>query len=117
MAAPSPLPAAVQARCSALVARLPVALDHAVRRVTTPDPKTTAAWGDDPAITLTCGGPTGNPQDEPFEVDGMRWAVHDIGAGHAWTTRDRRPAVTVTLPDRYENQAELVGALVGLLRR
>jgi hypothetical protein len=115
--APSPLSAAVRARCSALVAQLPHALDDAVRRATTPDPTTTAAWGADPAITLTCGGPTGNPQDEPFTVDGMRWAVHDVGAGHSWTTRDRTPAVTVTLPDRIENQAELVGALVGLLRR
>lgn len=101
----------VQASCAALVRLLPQKLGEASRRTTTPDATTTAAWGD-PPITLVCGGASGSPRDETFSVDGLRFAIHDVGAANTWTTRDRTPAVVVTVPDSYENQAELVGYLV-----
>lgn len=107
---PTPAVAARQS-CAALVRLLPQRLQAAQRRTTTPDPATTAAWGD-PPITLVCGGPSGDPRDDTFSVDGVRFAIHDIGPGNTWTTRDRSPAVRVTVPDAYENQAELVGYLV-----
>lgn len=107
-------PAAAGDSCDALVRLLPQRLQGAQRRTATPDPGTTAAWGD-PPITLVCGGASGSPRDETFAVDGLRFAIHDVGPAHTWTTLDRAPAVTVTVPDRYENQAELVGYLVGPL--
>jgi hypothetical protein len=107
-------PAATGDSCAALVRLLPQKLQGAERRTATPDPGTTAAWGE-PPITLVCGGPSGSPRDETFAVDGVRFAIHDVGAANTWTTLDRTPAVTVTVPDRYENQAELVGYLVGPL--
>jgi len=110
----SQLSAATRAACAALVSTLPNALEAAQRRTTAPRSATTAAWGD-PAITLSCGGASGSPLDEPFSVNGIRWALHDIGAGRTWTTLDRHPAVVITMPDAYENQAELVGALTDAL--
>ena len=109
-AAPSEL-----AACRALVDRLPSSLGDVPRRTTT-DVATTAAWGD-PPVVLACGGASGSTRDDAFSVDGMRFALHDVGAARTWTTLDRRPAVVVTFPDRYENQGELVGYLVPALSR
>jgi hypothetical protein len=116
--ATGPVPVAparpLAAGCAALVARLPHALGDARWRATTPTGQGTAAWGD-PPVTLVCGGPPANPLDEQFSVDGVRWALHDTGPGRSWTTLDRTPVVVVAVPDAYENQAELVGALVAAL--
>lgn len=100
--------------CAAVVSALPQSLEGQARRVTRPSPTTTAAWGD-PAITLVCGVPPGSPLDDPYEFDGIRWALHDVGAARAWTTRGRRVNVVVTVPDAYDGQAELLGSLARAL--
>ena len=97
--------------CPALVRALPGSLSPGVdSRAVTPRTGTTAAWGE-PAITLRCGVTRGNPLDEPYAFDGVRWVVHDDGATHRWTTVDRRVPVEVVIPDGYDGQAEL---LIGL---
>ena len=93
---------------------LPSTLAGESRRATTPESATTAAWGD-PAITLVCGVPAGSALDDPYEFDGVRWALHDVGAARAWTTLGRRVNVVVTIPDAYDGQAELLGSLAEAL--
>ena len=107
-----PVPASrvvgVTRACAALVARLPAELGPGIRRrPVTGDPGRTAAWGD-PAITLQCGVPRPDPAIEPLTIDGLAWAVKDVGAGQLWTTRDRAVAVSVRIGDGYEGQGELV---------
>jgi hypothetical protein len=95
--------------------QLPQSLAEGVeRRETAPDRRTTAAWGD-PAVVLRCGVAEGSTRDDPYEFDGVRWAMHDDGGSRRWTTRDRRANVEVVVPDAYSGQAELLGALATAL--
>ena len=100
--------------CASLVAALPQTLGGRSRRTTQPSPTTTAAWGD-PPITLVCGVPAGSPLDDPYEFDGVVWALHDIGPARSWTTKGRAVNVVVTVPDAYDGQAELLGSLATAL--
>lgn len=75
---------------------------------------TTAAWGE-PPITFRCGVPAGNPLDDVYTFNGIRWAMHDIGAARSWTTVGRHVEVVVTVPDHYDDQAELLGSLTTAL--
>jgi hypothetical protein len=100
--------------CSSVVAALPSTLAGQRRRGVDPLSTTTAAWGD-PSITLVCGVPEGSSLDEPYEFDGVRWAMHDVGNARTWTTRGRRVNVVVTVPDRYDGQAEMLGSLATAL--
>jgi hypothetical protein len=100
--------------CSSVVAALPSTLAGQARRATTPAATTTAAWGN-PPITLVCGVPAGSSLDEPYEFDGVRWAMHDVGDARAWTTLGRRVNVVVTIHDKYDGQAELLGSLAAAL--
>ncbi len=103
--------------CAALVKVLPRSLAKGVvSRVVTPAGTTTAAWGN-PAVVLRCGVPEGNPLDDPVELDGVRWLVHDDGAAHRWTTLDRAVPVEVVVPDSYDSQAELVIGLSAALTK
>ncbi len=100
--------------CAAVVAKLPLTLGGESRRLTSPSPTTTAAWGD-PPITFVCGVGEGSARDDPYEFDGVQWAMHDVGAARTWTTRGRAVNVVVTVPDAYSGQAELLGSLAGAL--
>jgi hypothetical protein len=100
--------------CTSVVKALPASLGGRERRRTEPSSTTTAAWGD-PAITLVCGAPGGSRLDEPYEFDGVHWAMHDVGAAREWTTLDRWVNVVVTVPDAYDGQAELLGSLAAAL--
>jgi hypothetical protein len=118
----SPAPVTLAARasgeqvgvCTAVVGALPQSLAGQARRPTRPAPETTAAWGR-PPITLVCGVPPGSALDDPYEFDGVTWAVHDIGNARTWTTKGRAVNVVVTVPDAYDGQAELLGSLAGAL--
>ena len=101
--------------CERLLKALPrtLAKDVSTRPVT-PVSGTTAAWGE-PAVVLRCGVAKGNPLDDPVELDGVRWVVHDDGAAHRWTTLDRAAPVEVVVPDSYGSQAELVISLSSAL--
>ena len=111
MPAPSDVPAVspTDARaCRALLDGLPDEIDPGVtRRTVEGDPGRTAAWGD-PPVVLRCGVAESDRPEEPAQVNGVLWSVRDIGAGYRWTTQDRVPAVSVDVPDAYENVAELV---------
>jgi hypothetical protein len=97
--------------CATVTSQLPEAVAEGVtRRQTAPDRRTTAAWGD-PAVVLRCGVPEGSSRDDPYEFDGVRWAMHDDGGTRRWTTRGRRVNVEVVVPDAYSGQAELLGGL------
>ena len=100
--------------CAVVVAELPLTLAGESRRLTTPSPTTTAAWGD-PPITFVCGVSEGRALDDPYEFDGVQWAMHDVGAARTWTTRERAVNVVVTVPDAYSGQAELLGSLAAAL--
>jgi hypothetical protein len=101
--------------CERVVRALPAELAGQRRRQTRPAPTTTAAWGR-PPITLVCGVAPGSARDDLYEIDGVEWAMHDVGAARTWTTRGRAVAVAVTVPDRYDGQAELLGSLAAALR-
>ena len=60
---------------------------------------------------LQCGVQESDRPEEPAQVNGVLWSVRDIGAGFRWTTQDRVPAVSVEVPDAYDNGAELVNPL------
>ena len=103
--------------CTALLAALPEEIDPGVRRrsVEGGDGRT-AAWGD-PAVVLRCGVPAPDRPDPPAQVNGVLWAVRDIGAGFRWTTEQFAAPVAVEVPDAYENGAELVNPLAEPLLR
>jgi len=87
---------------------LPTELDPGIgRRPVRPETGRTAAWGD-PAVILTCGVATGSARDDPFITNGVRWAIHDVGAGQRWTTVGRSTNVQLVIPDAYDNQSSLV---------
>jgi hypothetical protein len=101
--------------CTQLQTRLPATLHQGQkRRETTPTSPTTAAWGD-PAVLLRCGVSPGDPRDEPYEFNGVRWTLHDTGASRTWTSARLRVNVSVEVPDAYSGQAELLGALAPTL--
>jgi len=100
--------------CAAVVAALPSSFAGQQRRATDPTSTTTAAWGN-PPITFVCGVPAGSSLDDPYVFDGVRWAMHDVGDARSWTTLGRRVNVVVTIHDKYDGQAELLGSLATAL--
>ena len=106
------LSAATLLSCTDLEGQLPAELAAGVRkRPAVPESATTTAYGTDPAIELRCGVAAGSPADEPYEFDGVRWAMHDTGASRTWTTRGLKVNLAVEIPDHFEAQAELLGAM------
>ncbi len=111
----SGLIAQVRAVCASVTDALPhTVAAGVVRRDTLPSDPTVAAWGD-PAVVLRCGVPSGSARDDPYEFDGVRWAMHDTGATRTWTTFQRPVNVEVVIPDAYDGQAELLGGLATAL--
>ncbi len=76
----------------------------------------TAAWGD-PAVVLRCGVPSGSQRDDPFVIDGVRWAIHDAGTSQRWRTVGRSTDVELVIPDAYDNQSALVISVAGPIAR
>jgi hypothetical protein len=97
--------------CRALKGLLPKELASGVRlRTATPLSDSSSAYGD-PVIGVRCGVKEGNALDDPYEFDGVTWAMHDTGASRTWTTRGLKVNVAVEIPDAYDGQAEMLGAL------
>ena len=102
--------------CTDLKGQLPAALAPGVdKRPALPESATTTAYGSDPALTVRCGVREGLATDEPYTFDGVRWAMHDTGATRTWTTRGLRVNVQVVVPDHFDAQAELLGAMASAL--
>ena len=111
-----PRAAAQAAPCAALLQRLPVQLGTLQPRVvhTTPDSPYVVAWGD-PAVVLACGADrpkslvpgssaqyfANGPDTGPF------YDVTKGSAGNVWTTVDRGPYISITVPDKYQGAAVL----------
>jgi hypothetical protein len=103
--------------CRALKGLAPKELASGVSsRPTTPLSDSTIAWGD-PAVALRCGVDEGSEKDEPYTFDAVQWAMHDTGASRTWTTRGLDVNVSVEIPDAYDGQAEMLGALAEPLRK
>jgi Protein of unknown function (DUF3515) len=99
------------APCADLLEHLPVRLGALNPRIvhTTPDSPYVVAWGD-PAVVLACGvdRPTSlrpgssaqyfanGPQTGPF------YDVTKGADGNVWTTVDRKPYISVTVPAKYQ---------------
>jgi hypothetical protein len=106
--APQPTSDAAESACRALVEGLPDTVDDKLRRPVHPEDALGAAWGDDPAIILTCGGemPESFSQFAQCEVaDGVGWyAEEDVAADQSVpaiiTTVGFEPTVTVVIPAR-----------------
>lgn len=98
--------------CGDLKGQLPKQLASGVdKRPAVPTSATTTAYGTDPAIRLRCGVRAGSVTDEPYTFDGVQWAMHDTGASRTWTTRGLKVNLSVEIPDHFEAQAELLGAM------
>ena len=98
--------------CTDLKGQLPASLAAGVkRRPAVPESATTTAYGSDPAIQVRCGVPAGSAADEPYTFDGVQWAMHDTGSSRTWTTRGLKVDVQVVVPDHFDAQAELLGAM------
>ena len=103
--------------CTALKGQLPAELAAGVRkRPAVPASNTTTAYGSDPALSVRCGVRAGSATDEPYTFDGVQWAMHDTGASRTWTTRGLKVNVAVEIPDHFDAQAELLGAMAEAIR-
>lgn len=106
------LSASTMLSCSDLKGQLPGELATGVRkRPAVPTSNTTTAYGSDPAISVRCGVRQGSATDQPYTFDGVQWAMHDTGASRTWTTRGLKVNLAVEIPDHFEAQAELLGAM------
>jgi hypothetical protein len=106
-----PNASAQAAPCARLLAKLPVQLGTLPPRVvhTHPDSPYVVAWGD-PAVVLACGVDrpkdlkpgssaqfiTAGPDSGPF------YDVTTVGSSNVFTSVDRRPYISVTVPAKYQ---------------
>ncbi|MFN2538892.1 MAG: DUF3515 family protein [Mycobacteriales bacterium] len=103
--------------CADLQGQLPKELAAGIsKRPAVPASSTTAAYGSDPAMKLRCGVRQGKASDEPYTFDGVQWAMHDTGASRTWTTRGLKVNLEVEVPDHFDAQAELLGAMATAIR-
>jgi hypothetical protein len=108
----NPSPAATDPGCAAVVVRLPHALGGAQRRET--DAQGTAAWGDPPAVTLTCGvTPPGPTTDFCVSIGGVDWVERDVpDAQHpveyVLTTYGRTPATRLVIEAKRISSADVL---------
>jgi Protein of unknown function (DUF3515) len=110
LAAP-PNAAAEAAPCAKLLADLPVRLGALDPRVvhTTPDTPYVVAWGD-PAVVLSCGAerPTSLVPGSATDYlaagvsTGPFFDVTKAGDGNLWTTVDRGPYISISVPAKYQ---------------
>jgi hypothetical protein len=102
-----PLPVPVATACHAVVSRLPEALRDRRRRPVTAGENQNAAYGD-PPITFACGAgtPSVDPEGTVYNLSGVCWYAVTGPDATVWTTVDRAVPVTVTIPARYDAQAQ-----------
>ena len=101
--APPTVDARTAATCAALHGALPARVLGGDRRETDPASDTTAAWGEDPTVTLTCGGPAparASSSADLVEIDGLvSWLpVPTDGGGYDLYAYDRTVWVRVSVP-------------------
>lgn len=102
-------PSAGDARCTALLERLPSSLLD-LKRGDAPAAGA-ARWGD---VVLRCGVPDPGPTtDACIRTDGVDWIFTEDDRGYRFTTFGRTPAVEVTVPGSVE-RTRAPGAMTGL---
>ncbi len=89
--------------CAALRGALPEQVMGGERRPTDPASDRTAAWGDDPTVTLTCGGPAparAGSSADLVEIDGaVSWLPVPLdGGGYDLYAYGRAVWVRVSVP-------------------
>jgi hypothetical protein len=99
------------AACAKVLAELPVQLGRLPGRIvhTSPDTPFVVAWGD-PAVVLACGAarpkslhPGSTAQDfTNGPAGGPFYDVTSAGGANVWTTVDRGPYISITVPDAYQ---------------
>jgi hypothetical protein len=104
------------AGCAQVLAQLPVALGALPPRVvhTRPDSPYVVAWGD-PPVVLRCGvnrpadlTPGSSVQFLAGGVDtGPFYDVTKSGSANVWTTVDRGPYISISVPAKYQGSAIL----------
>jgi hypothetical protein len=99
------------AACALVLGALPVALDGLDQRrvVTTPDSPYVVAWGQ-PAIVLSCG--VDRPKDlvanssaqyfDGGNVAGPYYDITSTGDANVYTSVDRGPYISITIPGKYQ---------------
>lgn len=117
VAVPVPTPSSpdVIDACTALHAQLPARVEGQSARTADPDSKLTASWGD-PPITLQCGvaEPTAlEPTSHLITVDGVDWLPEEHTDGWVFTTTGRLAYVAVTVPGKYQPEANALVDLAG----
>lgn len=102
--------------CADVSVRLPETVGDAERRWT--DAQATGAWGDEPAVILTCGvTPPGPTEAKCITLGGVDWIVDETDAPrYRVTTYGRTPAVQVYVDNKIvsPNEAlERLGTVIG----
>lgn len=108
--------------CAALQAALPATVLGGARRRTDPASPRTAAWGDDPTVTLTCGVPAparASSSADLVEVDGaVSWLpVPTDGGGFDLFPYGRSVWVRVHVPATDRNPLDAATDLTGPVAR
>jgi len=124
-AAAPPQAKAQFANCTKVLQLLPVSLRSLAPRIvhTRPDTPFVVAWGN-PAIVFSCGAarpasltPGSNAQFQSGgELRGPYYDVTRRGDANVWTTVDREPYVSITIPRKYQG-ADYIPVLSGPIAR
>ncbi|MBT2387108.1 DUF3515 domain-containing protein [Streptomyces sp. ISL-11] len=116
-----PTPSGPQAaKCRALHQELPATVDGLKRRATDPVSDFTAAWGEGPSVSLSCGVEkpeklVRHPDADSMEIDGVKWMPEKQPDGSVrCTTVTREAWVRVTLPKKVVGDAGDMSALTDL---
>lgn len=114
--------ARVDAVCARLQAALPATVLTGERRTTEPVSTRTAAWGDDPTVTLTCGGPAparASRTADLVEIDGsISWLPVPLdGGGFDLYPYGRSVWVRVHVPATTRNALDAATELTAVVAR
>ncbi len=115
---PSPTPAERTA-CEALSRALPATIGDGLRtRTVRPASPLLHAWGT-PAAVLRCG--VGYPPDFKAdsmsgEIDGINWYATQASDAVIYTTVDREPRVSLSVPRHYSQAFDLLVSLTKALK-
>lgn len=114
--------ARADAVCAALQAALPATVLTGRRRTTDPVSTRTAAWGEDPTVTLTCGVPAPTRASSSADLvqinDSVSWLPVPVdGGGFDLYPYDRSVWVRVHVPATDKNALDAATELTPVVAR
>ena len=113
---PTPNPTIASA-CREIVKAMPSTVDGQERRSVADSSQLTAAWGD-PPITLRCGvdSPANlKPESSIMAINGVDWFPEQLTAGYRFTTVNSAIFIEVTVPDKYNPEANALTDITNVL--